>query len=422
MTKRRNSQKKLKFNFLRQIILISLATISGVMASAWVLEGLLIHRALELEAEYFWDSLSINPSHAEPRTKHLEGFFESSGGEKLKPFYHLEEGFHEVHFHQMTKILYISEQADQRLYLFYDFENVYKLSLFFGVIPLIMVLAIIYLSSFVTWKSSIKMMSPWFLLAEKLKTTKIGEFHASLPDYSDIDTTDNHEAAVLIEALEAYSKRLVNFVDRQLEFARDASHELRTPLAVIKANLELFAPHQEVSEPVRRIRDTVDDMESLTESLLLWARAENNELPKEEIVVNDLVHNLLERMEPLAQRKAVELHVKQSNFLSVEISEIVLTMALTNLVRNSINYTASGSVTVLIEENSVAVHDTGDGMSTSEFVALIEPFKRGDRVAEQGSGLGLAIVQRLCEKSGWELEVASEAGKGTCVRLVFPAV
>ena len=316
------------------------------------------------------------------------------------------------------KILFISSNEGKRLYLFYDFKNVYKLSLFFGVIPLMLVLVVIYLSSFFTLQYSTKMVSPWVRLAEKLKSTKIDEYHASLPDYSDIDTKDNYEAEVLIDALEAFSERMVGFVDRQLEFARDASHELRTPLAVIKANMELIDNNQE-SAPIRRIKDTVDDMEALTEALLLWARAENKELPKEKIVVNDLVHNLLERMAPLAERKNVELRIQQNVFLNLEVSEIVLTMALTNLIRNSINYSASKAVTVLLEEHSVAVHDTGKGMDANQFMALMRPFERGAGVLEQGSGLGLAIVQRLCEKSEWQLEVASEAGQGTCVRLVF---
>ena len=76
MPKHANSQSKLKTYFVRQVIFISLATITGVMASAWVLEGLLTKRALELEAAYFWNEFSENINHPEPNTKHLEGFYD----------------------------------------------------------------------------------------------------------------------------------------------------------------------------------------------------------------------------------------------------------------------------------------------------------------------------------------------------------
>ena len=107
--------------------------------------------------------------------------------------------------------------------------------------------------------------------------------------------------------------------------------------------------------------------------------------------------------------------------LILEVPEQVLAIVVTNLVRNAINYTNSGSVEVIIGEQDVVVRDTGPGIDPEQLARLLRPFERGQGNAEGGHGLGLAIVQRLCEHCKWGLEVASQPGQGTQVRIAFPA-
>jgi signal transduction histidine kinase len=271
-----------------------------------------------------------------------------------------------------------------------------------------------------TWRKSQKLISPLVQLAELLRRTPVNDSRAVRPDLSVVEAEAGTEVAVLVVALEAYANRLVGFVERERQFTRDASHELRTPLAVIRANLELLAASQASPEALRRIEDTVGDMDALIETLLLLARSESRQLADDDLVVNDLVCNLVERLQPLAQRKNVDIRIEQRMLLALRAPETVLTMVLTNLIRNAINYTASGHVTIIIEAGYLVVQDTGPGMEPSQLQRLMQPFERGQAVAEGGHGLGLAIVQRLCERCRWKLEVASALGEGTSVRVAFP--
>lgn len=423
MARRSGVQYRLARYFLVQLILISLATVASVMGSAKIIEHVLLKQALSMEAAHFWALLEENPVQARPNTRHLFGLLSSPQVNDPVPeaFVGLEDGYHRVQVNGSEPIVYIEGREGARLYLVFDEQRVSALAFLFGILPLIVVLLIIYLSSFLTWRKSRQLVSPLVQLSEVLRRTPVLDPRGARPDLSVVEAEADSEVAVLVVALESYADKLVGFVERERQFTRDASHELRTPLAVIRANLELLTARHGDVPAVRRIEDTVDDMESLIETLLLLARTEAKDVPEEDLIVNDLVINLVERLQPLAERKSVRVRVQQQAMLSLHASETVLTIIVTNLLRNAINYTGSGEATVLVTENSVSVRDTGPGIDAEELARLLQPFERGDGQKEQGTGLGLAIVQRLCERSRWRLELASTPGQGTQVQVAFPA-
>lgn len=428
MNRRRRAgvQYRLARVYLMQVVLISLSTVLGVMATAKIIEHVLIKQALALEARHFWELYDNSPAGAvaRPNTRHLLGLLENpaGAGDRIPAeFARLSPGFHRVSIGGDEPIVYLEKRGDLRLFLIFDEQRVSSLALVFGILPLAAVLLVIYLVSFLTWRKSRQLMSPLVMLAETLRDVPLHEPDTQRPDFSEIQTEADSEVAVLIQALEAYSDRLLDFVARERQFTRDASHELRTPLAVIRANLELLATRFPGTPLVRRIEDTVGDMEALIETLLLLARSEHQRLPSDELIVNDMVLNLVERLQPLAQRKRVALTAVQRAMLCLDVPEQVLSIVLTNLVRNAINYTNSGLVEVIIGEQELLVRDTGPGIDASELERLMQPFERGQGHTEGGHGLGLAIAQRLCERCQWRLEVASQPGQGTQVRISFPA-
>jgi signal transduction histidine kinase len=422
MARRASVQYRLTRAYLLQVILISFATLFGVWVTAQIIERVLVRQALAMEAEHFWDLRQQQPGAQRPNTRHLLGLLDGPGGDAIPlPLQGLPPGeYARVELDGQRPIVYVERRGEDTLYLIFDERRVSALAFIFGILPLSAVLLIIYIASFLTWRKSRKLVSPLVQLAELLRRTPVNDARAARPDLSMVEAEADSEVAVLVVALESYASRLVGFVERERQFTRDASHELRTPLAVIRANLELLTGREVNPAALRRIEDTVGDMEALIETLLLLARSESRELPDDELVVNDLVCNLVERLEPLADRKQVGVRVEQSVLLSLRAPETVLTMVLTNLIRNAINYTASGHVTISIEAGSVQVRDTGPGIDPAQLQRLMQPFERGQTMGESGHGLGLAIVQRLCERCRWKLDVASALGQGTSVKVTFP--
>lgn len=421
MTRRSGVQHRLTIAFVIQFVLISLATVLSVLGSAQIIEKVLVKQALVMEAEHFWSLYDADPEQARPNTRHLLGLLASAeGGDALPPeLFGLAPGYYRVPLNDREPIVYVDGRDDMRLYLIFDEQRVSQLAFLFGILPLIVVLLIIYLSSFLTWRKSRQLVSPLVQLAEVLRSTSALEPQGARPDLSVVEAEADSEVAVLVAALENYADRLVGFVERERQFTRDASHELRTPLAVIRANLELLAGRQGSSPSLRRIEDTVDDMESLIETLLLLARTQARDVPEDDLIVNDLVINLVERLAPLAERKNVHVRIQQQAMLSLRAAETVVTIVLTNLLRNAINYTGTGEATVVIAERSIVVQDTGPGMDAEELARVLQPFERGQQSGEPGTGLGLAIVQRLCERFNWKLSFASAPGKGTQVQVTF---
>jgi signal transduction histidine kinase len=98
-----------------------------------------------------------------------------------------------------------------------------------------------------------------------------------------------------------------------------------------------------------------------------------------------------------------------------------------NLVDNAIQaMNGAGTVTITIRGDSrsdvagvsVAVQDTGEGMDTQVRSRAKDPFFT---TRPSGTGLGLAIVDRIIERHGGELSIASNAGEGTTVTIFLPA-
>ncbi len=422
MSQRRGLQHLLTRAYVIQVLLISGATVVGVMGTAMIMEEVLLKQALVKEAEHFWQQREENPEQPRPDTRHLVGYLDGPRVQDSIPdaLRELERGYQRVQLDDSEPIVYVEDRGDARLYLVFDEKRVAELATVFGVAPLILVLLLIYLSSFLTWRKSRQLVSPLVQLADALRSTPVDDPRAARPHLEALDVDTDSDIAVLVSALEGYSDSLLQFVERERQFTRDASHELRTPLAVIRANLELLAMRIEPSPPLRRIEDTVEDMDGVIESLLLLARGESQQLKEEDIIVNDLIFNLADRLEPLARRKDVEVGLEQQGLLHLHVPETLLSIVLTNLVRNAINYSGSGLVKVHVGDQDILITDAGQGMSPEELERIMRPFERGRGSGEGGHGLGLAIVQRLCEYSGWRLEVASAPDQGTRVRIVFP--
>ena len=108
----------------------------------------------------------------------------------------------------------------------------------------------------------------------------------------------------------------------------------------------------------------------------------------------------------------------------------MLKQILLNLVSNSVKFTpAGGRVEVsasldMPEGLSILVQDTGIGIPSGELERVLEPFVQVENSltrSYQGSGLGLPLAAKMTELHGGKLSIASQLGRGTLVRLAFPA-
>lgn len=273
-----------------------------------------------------------------------------------------------------------------------------------------------FLSFFVGVWSASRVMSPVSELATRLKESGDSAEPQQLASHFPDD-----EVGQLAEALDDYSARLTEVVQRDREFNADVSHELRTPLAVIKGAVELLLsnPDLDSKSEVRlsRIQRAEAQCTDLISALLLLSR---NERGHGNTDVGRVAEQLLDAHRAQIAGKPLDLRIEGHSELHVDAPEAAVSVALGNLIGNAVKYTKEGEVIVRLHPDWVEVIDSGPGLSAKDAAMLFERGYRGTHAGHsQGGGIGLSIVRRLCDLYGWEVRVTPGDRQGVVATLSF---
>jgi PAS domain S-box-containing protein len=223
------------------------------------------------------------------------------------------------------------------------------------------------------------------------------------------------------------------------EFLASMSHELRTPLNAIIGFSELMQmrrPGQAGDDYAAWASDILASGRHLLEvinDVLEWARIEAGRyvLAQDRVDLAAAVRACLAmvRLQAEAKRVTLECSIADREILLRADSRAVRQIVL-NLLTNAVKFTPEGGV-VSVRGGRVAngdivlvVADTGIGIDATVLASLGQPFTQADASISRtygGSGLGLSISRRFVALHGGELTIESVPGKGTTVRVIFPA-
>lgn len=215
------------------------------------------------------------------------------------------------------------------------------------------------------------------------------------------------------------------------------THELRTPMNGALGMLQLLAGTQlskEQRDYVSIARSSSEHLLEIVNDILDYSKIEKGSLELEERYYNidATIRQLLATQELEAQRKGIALnYLSPEEHPDIEIlgDETRLRQILLNLCSNAIKFTHQGSVSIALNcqfeagqycRLSLAVSDTGIGISDAEREYIFDSFRQADSSTMRrygGSGLGLAIVERLSELMSAELELDSSPGRGSTFTL-----
>ena len=410
---------------LLQLMFISAITALGVIVAAKVVEGVMMKTALEGEAEHFWRNYTANPFHPLPNTDNLLGYLHDPDGNQTVPEHllALDPGYGPVELEGNRVLTLVDQRSlhgrEVTLYLVFDEESVARLSFYFGVVPLSLVLIVIYVSAWFAFKQSRKAISPLVALAGRLRRFHSGDKAEVELDFERLKTADpDDEINTLVDSLNAFTREINDLIQRERRFTRDASHELRTPLAVIQGSAELLAGSDELDgsqrKSVQRIQRTARDMNALVEALLLLARGKLPEAGDEKVSFNEVIHDQLEQLKITHNPDGrLEVHTIFRDEVVVEATRQLVDAICGNLLRNAFNYTREGRISILLQKEYLEVTNELQGSSRPREDALFTPFKRGESSSGvEGYGVGLDIVRRLCEFYGWEVEGRYDEQRG----------
>ena len=418
-------RRKIWVAFIVQMTAISFAAVIGVYAAATVIEDVLVKRILSHDAAYYLALVAKDPAIPPPDTYFVRGYLQKPGTsvDAVPLTYRgLALGYH-YSGPLRSDVVYVTDSAAGRLYLSIAAACTHSLVLTFAMVLCGLIIVIVYLTTWMTYRASRSALSPVIALANAVRDwdPRHPDLDALLPENLPVRADGDVES--LAYALHGFATRLEEFVERERAFTRDASHELRTPLTVIKASADMLTDDDVppfTKRAAERILRAVRDMESLIESFLILARESESGLPEEEFSVNDLVHDEIERAHPLCEGKPVHILREERAELALYSSPRALRVLIGNLIRNACQYTERGRVTVSVEADRVVVRDTGVGMNEEEQARAFVSFFRGEQGRGSGHGIGLTIVKRIADRLGWEVALSSQHGVGTTVSVLFP--
>jgi two-component system phosphate regulon sensor histidine kinase PhoR len=235
------------------------------------------------------------------------------------------------------------------------------------------------------------------------------------------------------------------------DFVANVSHELRTPLTAIRGYAEtLLTGALDDAQNARKflgvIERNAERLTRLIDDLLTLSDLELGRLGLQRTAVSAkaAIEAACEVVSAKALRGGVTLRREDAADLPpIDGDGDRVEQVLVNLIDNAVKYTPSGGcVTVTArraangdsvparprpdgsEYVEVAVTDTGIGIPSQELPRLTERFYRVDKARSRelgGTGLGLAIVKHIMQVHGGWMRIESELGRGTTVRVAFPA-
>lgn len=226
-------------------------------------------------------------------------------------------------------------------------------------------------------------------------------------------------------------ERLSDAFEIQRQFTANAAHELRTPLALMQVQLDRYHSNRhpdndaDTVQMIKMVTEQNDRLNKMVKTLLDMSELQTVGRD-DEIVLDALVDEVLEDLEPLAETKNIRLIGKCKDITMVG-SDILIYRLVYNLVENAIKYNHSGGqVTVTAERKEkhvyLSVEDTGTGIPEEFKERVFEPFFRVDKSRSRelgGVGLGLALVREIVRVHDGSITVKSNPSGGTIFEVVL---
>lgn len=250
---------------------------------------------------------------------------------------------------------------------------------------------------------------------------------------------DNYEEDMVYEELRPFVATikkqhedvLQNARIRQ-EFTANVSHELKTPLTAISGYSELIengmAKGEEASRFAKEIHHSSNRLLTLINDVIHLSELDSMQVedPKEPVDLYEVARSCLDMLQFQAEKHQVNLALLGVS-CTVYSTKQKMEELVYNLCDNAIRYNnEGGSVYVTVRPSGkkviLSVKDTGIGIPKEHQERIFERFYRVDKSRSKstgGTGLGLAIVKHIIAGSGASIELDSDEGKGTEIRVIF---
>ena len=202
-------------------------------------------------------------------------------------------------------------------------------------------------------------------------------------------------------------------------FIKDTTHELNTPLSAILANIEMMDTEimvEKNKKKLNRINIAAKTVSILYKDLTFMTLEQEKNTQKEDIAIKSVIQNRVEYFDILAKSKNIvfDLHLE---YATIHMERRKFVRIIDNLISNAIKYNKrGGKITIILQESMLSIIDTGIGIEKDKIALMFDRYMRFNQ-SEGGFGVGLSIVKQIANECGLRIEVDSEIGKGTTMKI-----
>lgn len=249
------------------------------------------------------------------------------------------------------------------------------------------------------------------------------------------DTTAGAEYKELVpfmNTIRAQHENILAAAKSRQDFTANVSHELKTPLTAISGYAELIENHMvgesQETHIAQEIRRNADRLVTLINDIIRLSELDHSQVHQgfELLDLYEIASECMEGLSVNAGKRNIRL-ILEGSHCQVRANREMMRELFDNLCQNAIRYNNEGGfVRVKIgKENDkpvVVVQDNGIGIPKNQQERVFERFYRVDKSRSRetgGTGLGLAIVKHIVELHDARIDLDSEVGEGTTIRVEF---
>lgn len=232
---------------------------------------------------------------------------------------------------------------------------------------------------------------------------------------------------MLKESAENSTKDKINLKDS----LSDISHQLKTPLTSISIALENIINNPDMDDKTRTgfyhtIQKEINNINNLVLDLLKLSKFDANviEFHNEEVSVNDLIKESLEKVELIADLKNIEFKINIVKDIKIACDKKWQVEALSNILKNAIEYSNEGSTIEIISRDdnlyqSIKIIDHGKGIASKDIPNIFKRFYKTSSNNSESVGIGLSLAKAIIEKNNGVIKVTSKYDEGTCFHIKY---
>ncbi len=238
-------------------------------------------------------------------------------------------------------------------------------------------------------------------------------------DLQPLPETGPRETQLAVRAFNRMGQRLGRFVQDRTRLLAAMSHDLRTPLTSLRLRAEMIED-AEVRDGLIR---TIDDMRTITEANLSFARAADDDEKTQSVDLGALVQSVCLDFEETGR----PVTLKEHKGPIVRLRPHAIRRALRNLIDNAVCHGGSAAVSLYQEgpQIYVQIDDEGPGIAQERIEDMFAPYARLDPARQQkngGTGLGLSIARTIARAHGGDVMLQNrDMGRGLRAILSLPA-